>query len=271
VSTGEEDPWSARFVQYFRAQVPTSSDRELADTLEPEVQTVLASIVEAVGVDCVADPQSPALRESLTLASLLGRRAALLDATPMAALTLAPAIVHSLEGELDLTPLLEPLRVASVDGYVRGKDERADLVSEQRAGQAIAAVRLVPRCFAVFFRGVQSAEQIERVVGDLGRALLDGDARACIVDASGLCEPDRERAGQLFAVHATCVMLGVRCVFTGVPIGYLDAAKERGIELEDVRFADDLPAALDDALEACGLQVRPPSPIGQAFKRLLGA
>ncbi len=271
MSTSDEESWGARFAERYRPLVPPSADRDFADTLELEAATVIESIVDASTAGSLPDPQAPEFRESLTLASLLGRRAALLDATPMAALALAPAIVHSLRGRLDIEPLHEALRLATVDGYVRGREERALLVGARRAADAIPAVKLAPRCFAIFLRGVQAPEEMERVIGDLGRALLAGDARACVVDASGLREPDRERAAQLFSVHETCVMLGVRCIYTGVSAAFIDVAEERGIDLGDVRFVENLQVALVEALDACGLEVRPPNAIKRALGQLFRA
>lgn len=259
-------------LERFRARlaelVAFNDDRVLGEELEPEAMTVVDAIVEAIGDAPVPPIDGLELREALTLTSLLGRRAGLLDATVALALALAPAILHSVE--IDVGRHLDSFRTVAIDGYVRAREERQIEIGGRRAADAIPAVELVRGCFVVFLRGLQEADELERVLDDLGRRLLDRDARALLVDAAGLRGPDRERAGQLFAVHATCVMLGVTCVYSGVGPQWRAVASERGTDLTDVRFADDLPHALDIVLDACDLEIRKPTRFRRVLERLVG-
>lgn len=270
MTSGDEEGWAARFVQSYVAAAPTATDRAAAETLRPEAETVLAAIVEGVAGGPLPELEGPALREGLTLASLLGRRAALLDVTPTAALAIAPALVEALGGDLDLSPMLEALRATIVDGYVRAREERERELASRRTADAVAWAELVPGCFAVFLRGLQDADALEPRVEALGRALLDADARACVVDLRGLREPDRERVAQLFGIHAACSMLGVRTYFVGFGEGWARAAEEARMDFSLVTMCPTVRAALPDALRRCDLELRPASRLGEAVRRLLG-
>lgn len=255
----------SRFIERFVELTPFEADRVLAETLGDDASTVVAALHEA-GVEGDHRPaiDGPELSEALTLARLLGRRAALVDASTSAALGLAPAVLHALE-VVD-AGLLEALRVSSVDGFVRGREELETVRSARRAADAIAVAEFGPGTWAVFLRSEQEAEELERVIEELGRTLLARDASTCIVDAEGLRAPDRDRAAQLFTIHETCVMLGVRCVFVGVADSWKDAATDRGTNLSDVHFV----RSLADALAACDIEVRSRTPLGKALRRLVG-
>ncbi|MCB9591667.1 MAG: hypothetical protein H6719_02940 [Sandaracinaceae bacterium] len=270
MSDPAEERSASRFCDRFAELGSIAADRGAVEALRPEASTVLAAIVEAVGTGPLPDPRGTELREALTLASLLGRRAAHLGVTPGAALALAPAIVHALAGTIDLEPILDPLRVTVVEGYVRACEERERDRADRRAAEAIAFAKVAPHCFAIFVRGDQVAEELERRVDELGRALLEGDAKACVVDATGLVEPDRDRAAQLFAIHATCVMLGVRAIFVGVSEPWRRAAEEARIDLTPVTWAPTVTAAFEEALGWCGLELAAPPAFGKGLWRLLG-
>ena len=259
------DERTGRFRAKFDQLVAFESDRAIGADLQPEAMTVVRAIAEAIESGSLPAIHSPALREALTLTSLLGRRAGLLDASAAAALALAPAILDAVD--VDPTDHVDPFRTAAIDGYVRAGEERMQLVAARRVAAAIPVVELAAGCVAIFLRGEQDADELERVIEDLGRTLLARNARACIVDAAGLRRPDRDRAGQLFAVHATCVMLGVKCVYAGVASQWREIAEERGTDLSDVHFADDFRSAFDLALAACDLEIRGPR---AGFRRVLG-
>ena len=266
----DEPDAEARFAERFVALAPTRADRDLVDAIRPEAAIVMQAFVEAVGEGELPAIGGPELRESLTLSSLLGRRAALLEATPAAALELAPALVDALAPDLDLATLVDSLRTTILDGYVRGCEERLHAEAARRAAEAIPIVELAPGCMAVFLRGLQDADALEPRIDDLGRRLMKRDAKACIVDATDLKEPDAERAAQLFGVRAACAMLGVRDFYVGVTEPWQRALTERGVDLREITLVDRLPDALEQALEVCGLEVRAPIAIERAFRRLLG-
>ncbi|MBX3272816.1 MAG: hypothetical protein KF729_21315 [Sandaracinaceae bacterium] len=259
-----------RFAAWFAERAPTRADRGRLDALRPEAATVMEAIVEAVGGGPLPRAEGPELREALTLASLLGRSAAYLELTPAAALAIGPAIVAALEGTVDLAPLTDVVVATVIDGYVRACEERERERAAQRASEAIPIVELAPKCFAFVLRGLQDPDALERRVDELGRALFARDGRACVVDLTGLAEPDRERLGPIFAVHSTCSMLGARAIYVGLSDPWRVLAEEARVDLSIVSVAPTFADALEQALRHCGLEVRPPSRLAHAVTRLLG-
>ena len=75
----EGDDRTERFRAKFDELVSFESDRAVGVDLQPEAMTVIRAIAEATGEGPLPAIDSPALREALTLTSLLGRRAGLLD------------------------------------------------------------------------------------------------------------------------------------------------------------------------------------------------
>lgn len=266
----EEQRRAERFGRRFAALAATAADRASVEALRPEASTVIAAIVEAAGRGPLPDVEGPALREALTLASLLGRRAAYLAVTPVAALGIAPAIVEALRGTHDLTPIEPALTATVIDGYVRACEERERERGARRAADAIPFAKLAPRCFAFFVRGEHDPDELARRVDELGRALLEGDARACVVDLRGLAEPDRERFAQVFAVHSTCTMLGVRAIFVGLGEAWRDLAEEARVDLALMATAPTVADALAEAFRTCGLELRERRGLGGALRELLG-
>ncbi len=244
------------------------ADRALAAPLAEEATPVAEALVEGLSAVEMPSPGAPELRETSTLASLLGRRAAVLGASPTAASMIAPCLIEATERE-GLEGLVEPLRAVCLEGFVAAREELLDEAGAGRAGGAVPVVELAPRCWAVLFRGDQEAEELERIVDELGRRLLDSDARACLVHAGGLREPDRERARQLFAVHATCAMLGVECVFAEVAEPWRDAARDAGLDLEPVRIEPDFASGMRAALFLAGFELRARAGIGDVLRRMV--
>lgn len=270
MTAGVDDERGQRFCRSYVDRAPTGADRAAAEALRPEAETVIAAILEGVGDGPLPALDGPALREGLTLASLLGRRAALLDVTPAAAVGIAPALMDALDDANAREGLLDPLRATIVDGYVRAREERERDLGSRRAAEAAAFAEIAPGCFVVFLRGRQDPDALEARVEALGRALLDGDARACVVDLRGLAEPDRDLVAQIFAIQAACVMLGVRCHFVGFGEEWRRAADDARVDFSLVVMCPTVRAAVADALRVCRLELRPASRVGEALRRLLG-
>ena len=254
----------------FTERVALERDLALAGPLAIEARPVAEALLEGLSHLVRVDARAAELREAIALASLLGRRASVLGATPSAALVLAPALLEAAAHEDPRAPeLADTLRAVCMEGYVAACEEAAEERAARRAADAIAIVEPAPGCVIVAPAGLQDAEQLERVLDELGRRLLERDARACVVDASRLAEPDPERARRLFAIDATCKMLGVVCVFAGVGGAWTSAAREAGLDLQHLRFVDDFAAALRVGLDACGLELRPRAGLGEVLRRIV--
>lgn len=217
------------------------------------------------------DPRANELREAVALASLLGRRAGILELTPTAVLEIVPALLDAVrrEGYAEAEQLASTLTAVSLEGYVAARDERLEERASRRAADAVPIIELVPQCFAFFPAGLQSPEELERLADEVGRRLLERNAVACLVHAGALSRPDRERAASLLGLHSAGQMLGVQCIFSGLDEGWRRAAEEAHLDLTGVRLEPTLSAGLHAALHACGYELRRRPALGGVFRRLL--
>lgn len=259
---------ATRFEGLFVDRVALERDRTVAPALATETRPVAEALIEGCRGLARIEREAGELREAVALASLLGRRAAVLGATPTGALEIVPALLEAVSSEEPrAVELLDALRSVCIEGYVAAREEAIDERAARRAADAIPMIEVAPECFAVLPAGAQDADELERVLDELGRRLLDRGARVCIVDASKLLGPDPERARRLFAIQETCRMLGVACVFTALDAAWRQAARDAGMELGDARFEPDFEAALRAGLEACGLELRQRRGLAEALRR----
>ncbi len=263
---GAADQAVVRFAESFRALVRLERDLALAEPLSLEAHPVIEALLEGLSAAGRPDVDALAMREALTLIRLLGRRAAVLDATSAAALALGPSLVRAVgEGCRELE---DELRAIALEGYVSGREERLDETAARRLADAIPVVEAAPGCVLVLPGGAQGDAQLERVLEDVGRRLLDRGARACVVHL-GQAVPDSERVRRVLALNATCQMLGTLCVLTDVGEGWRDMVREAGLSLEDVRVEPDFAAGLRVALDACGLELRHRARLGEVLRRIV--
>lgn len=261
---------AGRFAGALRERVALTRDRDLADTLASEVLPVAEALLDGLGAASRVDRDAPELREALALTSLLGRRAALLGVTPTGALAIVPALIAALSGETDRgAALSQALIEVCIEGYVAERDEQAAERAAARAAKAIPVVEVAPGCVVVIAAGLQDAGELERVIDDVGRVLLERGARACVMDAGALEAPDPERARYLFAIHATCMMLGVECVFSRVSDAWIAAGRDAGLRTEELRVEPQLTEALRIALAACDLELRRRAGLGDVLRRMV--
>lgn len=253
------------FGDRFGAAVELSADGALAAELSYQARPLLQALLE--GLESSTDARAPELREAFALCNLLGRRAAALDASPTAAARLVPTLLAAVDGADSLG---EPLREILLEGYVAEREDRLRDEGALRAAGAIPVIRLTPGCFVTLPHGDQDADPLQEHGEELGRRLLDGDAKALVVYARGLVRPDPERASQLFAIQESCRMLGVRCIFAAVGEDWVSAARERVSDLEHTERVGTLGEALDLALAECGYTLGPHAPLNRIWRRLVG-
>ena len=197
------------------------------------------------------DYDSFGFRECFAVLTLLGRRLALLDLTPSAALQVVRLALRSVGDPDKAAPEAFAQRAvaAAVEGFVLGREERVAQIAESRAAKPLKPLRIDGSTFALIVSGVHEPAILSECVDALGRAMLNADVEIAIVDLSQLGEPNGERATAIFAADEITRMLGGVCFFTGVDSRWEAAANDARISLDAFQIATDLAGALDRARE----------------------
>lgn len=262
------DPIDRAALAFRRAlRVPFREDAALGDDLAAEARPVL----DALSFGIAAAPDDPGAlehREALAMGALLGRRAALLRATPSVALAMVEAIDAALR-EIDRAPstaLIEALRAVIVEGYCAAIEERVQTDAARRAAETLVPQRIAPHCWLVIVSGEHAADALREGLDRAGRTLLDGDARACLVHVALTIEPTEDVAAELFGFDATARLVGAQCIFTNVSPAWRAIARDP----EHLVFAPSFEEALRRGLALAGSELREPSAIVQRLRRLLG-
>ena len=185
-------------------------------------------------------------RECFTVLTLLGRRLALLDLTPSAAVQIVRLALRSVEelNESSAEGLSQPAIAAAVEGFVLGREERVARTSETRAAKPLKPLRIDDGIFALIVSGAHEPSALSECVDALGRAMLNADVTTAIVDLTQLGEPNGERAAAVFAADEITRMLGGVCFFTGIDARWEAAAADARIPLEAMHTAPNLAEAL---------------------------
>lgn len=261
----------ARAQDAFRRalRVPFQEDARLAEDLTGEASPVLDALSFAVRA-AADDPRAIEYREGLAMAALLGRRAALQNATPSVALSLVDALSSAL-AEIGRAPgarVVATLRTVVVEGYCAAIEERIREDAARRAAAALAPARIAPRCWALILAGDHDAELVTPALDRACRTLLDADARVCLVHLAITVAPTEDLAAAVLGLDATARMIGVEVVWSGLDDRWLGAARPR-LDPSHLTIAGTLEEALARALGAAGSELREPSPLLRRFRRLL--
>lgn len=257
----------AAFGARFAERAPFRDDRELVDELVREAQPAAHALLFALTVEVAADESSLEHHEGIAMVHLLGRRAALLGASPAAATALVPALLAALEDEALRCPdgFAQLLASTCVEGFVRGREERLRDAMAGAAADAQPTLEVLPACRALVLCGDHEPERLAGRAEAFGRELFASEARVAIVDISALRGPDRHRAAAVADVREACALLGARFLVAGADAEWREALADASVPEEACvpTFGD----ALDAALRTLGLALRPR--MKARFERLL--
>jgi hypothetical protein len=218
--------------------------------LAAEVSPLLPLLCElSVDERASGDYESFGFRECFAVLTLLGRRLALLDLTPTAAIQAVLLALRSIEGpeEASSREFAQRAVAASMEGFVLGREERVAQIAEARAAKSLRPLRIDDAVFALIVSGVHEPAVLSECVDALGRAMLNADVELAVVDLTQLGEPNSERATAVFAADEITRMLGGVCFFTGVDSRWKAAAADARIPLEGLQIAPDLGGAVEAA------------------------
>ncbi len=192
------------------------------------------------------DYESFEFRECFAALTLLGRRLALLDLTPSAAVQIVRLALRSVEqpDESLAGGFSERAVAAAVEGFVLGREERLAQTADSRAAKHLKPLRIDDAVFALVVSGAHEPSTLSECADALGRAMLNANVRIAIVDLTQLGEPNGERAAAVFAADEVTRMLGGVCFFTGVDARWVAAAADARIPLEVMHTESNLAEAL---------------------------
>lgn len=198
------------------------------------------------------DYESFEFRECLTVLTLLGRRLALLDLTPTAAVQVVQLALRAADESegLPARQFAERAVAAAIEGFVLGREERVLQQREAQAAKHVHPLRIDEKIFALIISGVHEPSMLSEHVDALGRAMLDADAEIAIVDLSQLGEANRDRAAAMFAADEVVRMLGGFCFFSGVDARWESAIADARIDVDPMQITESFGAALAAARAA---------------------
>ncbi|MGB8330770.1 MAG: hypothetical protein WCE62_11640 [Polyangiales bacterium] len=224
---------------------------ELAAEVAP-VLPLLSELPAMARAD--GDYESFEFRECLAVLSLVGRRLALLDLTPTAAIQVVRfALASTSEPYQAPSEGFDQTATASaLEGFVLGREERIAQWAEARATKLLTPLRVDEAAFAMIVSGTHEPEALSACVDALGRAMLNADVQAAIVDLTQLAEPNRDRAAAVFSADEVAKMLGGVCWFTGVDSRWRAAAAEAQIPLDEMHLVANLAQAIESARTMTG-------------------
>jgi hypothetical protein len=260
-----------RFRAALEAAKPATGGVPLADLLA-EAMPLLPLLTELPAEKRAAGNfESFEFRECFTVLTLVGRRFALLDLTPTAAIQVTRLALQSVDpsNEAGVERFAEHAVAAAVEGFVLGREERVSQVAMERAASCLKPLRIDGSIFALLISGTHEPAVLSDTVDALGRAMLEADVELAIVDLTQLGEPNRERAIAVFAADEIAKMLGGHCIFTGVDERWRAAATDAHIPLDSMEIAANLAEALEAARNSADRGAKERTPSWRALLRQL--
>ncbi len=265
----DADAAAARFEALLEHHRPPTGGVGLDEILKQAVP-VLPLLCELAADDREdADFQSFEYRELSTGLTLLGRRLGLLDLTPSGALQVVQLTLRAVDPAAEATPQAFEAHAigAAVEGFVLGREERVEEIAHARAADPVTPLRVDDDVLALIVTGVHDPNAIGAFVDELGRAMLDADARVSIVDLSQLGAPTPDRAAAIFAADEVTRMLGATCIFCGIDDAWRRAAEGARIAFDTIEIAP----RFSDAIAVARAQIdRADRPAARGWRALLG-
>lgn len=151
--------------------------------------------------------------------------------------------------------LLEGVRELIVDGYAKGREDRARAELLGALGASLPLVELAPRAFLVVAAGPLDVDAARALADRVGAALLRGEARSVVLHLHGLVEPRLDVVAALWSVASSSRVIGCACVVCGAGEVLRQALAEESIPREPAELIDAPREAVDAALRAAGAVV----------------
>lgn len=241
------------FESRWAQSVVLAADRALASELASEARPAIHALHFALTMETTHDESSLDHHEGLAMVSLLGRRAALLGASPAALRRIVPGL-KAIFPELPAT-YAEHLADSALEGYVRGKEEALMSQAADNAIKGLVLLEAVPRVWVFVLAGEHDPEALQARAEDVGRELFAREASACVIETSKLEAPTRSRAAAVLDVYESARLVGAYAVVTGASPGWRALFAE--LPVQEVELADTFHEGFERALGHAGSTLRP--------------
>ncbi|MBI5513288.1 MAG: hypothetical protein HY909_05935 [Deltaproteobacteria bacterium] len=145
---------------------------------------------------------------------------------------------------------LEEVSQLVLDGYARGREDRARAEAQKALADALPVAPVAPGVVLVIAAGPLEADGARALAERAGSVMLRADARTALLDVGGLVAPTGAALAEVWGVVAAAQMLGVRCVVSGATpaLGLaLDEAPVPELALRTDTLAEGFQQALREA------------------------
>lgn len=139
-----------------------------------------------------------------------------------------------------------------LDGYARAREDRAKSELQRALGEALTVAELAPGLVLAVAAGPLDADAARNLADRAGRLMLRAEARAVILDLTGLLAPDAATVAELWAVTSSARMLGAHAVVVGESPALASALEGADARLDGVGRAPTLSAAVDALVQSHG-------------------
>jgi anti-anti-sigma regulatory factor len=152
----------------------------------------------------------------------------------------------------------DELHALLLEGYARGREERARTEAQKGLAAALPVAEIAPGVVVIIAAGPLDPDGATALADRASSFLLRRDARAALLDITGVVNPSGAVLVELWAIPSSARMLGVRMVVSGVGglVGEVVAQAHLHDEGETrvVTLADGVTKLLESANVAIGGQ-----------------
>ncbi len=139
-----------------------------------------------------------------------------------------------------------------LDGYARAREDRAKSELQRALGEALTVAELAPGLVLAVAAGPLDADAARGLADRAGRLMLRAEARAVILDLTGLLSPDAASVAELWAVTSSARMLGAHAMVVGDSPALASALEGADARLDGVGRAPTLSAAVEALVQSHG-------------------
>lgn len=140
-----------------------------------------------------------------------------------------------------------------LDGYARAREDRARVEVQRVLGESSLVAAVAPGVVLAVAAGPLDADAARALCDRAGQLMLRCEARAVVLDLSGLHEPDAGALVELWGVTSSARMLGAHAVVVGDGATLVAALDGAGVKADGVRRAATLAAGFEVLVRELGV------------------